>query len=221
MTELLTLLTPFLLADVLNPVLFGFMVVAAGTARPILNSSALLLGHTLAYFGAGILLSFGLEAVTERLGNPQDIDFVLGLVIGLACLGFALPSRKPAQKKTEEEAIRLTPLSAISWGAILNFVGIPFALPYFAALGQILSTDITSAQQWLALVLYNLAYTLPFLVVPVMVAISGDAAKPLLQKINGWLDRGSEVLMPLLLAGLGLALVTDAVMYFSGRPALF
>ena len=221
MTELLTLLTPFLLADVLNPVLFGFMVVAAGTARPILNSSALLLGHTLAYFGAGILLSFGLEAVTERLGNPQDIDFVLGLVIGLACLGFALPSRKPAQKKTEEEAIRLTPLSAISWGAILNFVGIPFALPYFAALGQILSTDIASAQQWLALVLYNLAYTLPFLLVPVMVAISGDAAKPLLQKINGWLDRGSEVLMPLLLAGLGLALVTDAVMYFSGRPALF
>ena len=35
--------------DILNPVLFAVLIYAAGSARPIANSSAMLLGHTLAY----------------------------------------------------------------------------------------------------------------------------------------------------------------------------
>ena len=50
MTELLAVIAPFLLIDALNPVLFAMLIYAAGSARPIANSSAMLLGHTLAYF---------------------------------------------------------------------------------------------------------------------------------------------------------------------------
>jgi hypothetical protein len=50
MSDIWPSLVPILLADVVNPVLFAFMVYAAGTDRPIANSSALLLGHTVAYF---------------------------------------------------------------------------------------------------------------------------------------------------------------------------
>jgi hypothetical protein len=51
MTETLGILIPFLIADVLlisdvlNPVLFAFMVYAVGTPRPVLTSSVMLLGH--------------------------------------------------------------------------------------------------------------------------------------------------------------------------------
>lgn len=71
MFELLPVLFPILLVDMLNPVLFAVMVFAAGSNRPVTNSAAILIGHTLAYFVAGILVSLGIEQATERLANPQ------------------------------------------------------------------------------------------------------------------------------------------------------
>ncbi len=41
MTELLAVITPLLLIDALNPVLFALLIYAAGTARPVANSSAI------------------------------------------------------------------------------------------------------------------------------------------------------------------------------------
>ena len=46
--EVWTVLFPILLTDVVNPVLFAFLVFAAGTPRPVLLSSFMLLGHTAA-----------------------------------------------------------------------------------------------------------------------------------------------------------------------------
>ena len=61
--ELWAVLLPILLTDVVNPVLFAFMVFAAGSVRPVTNSASMLLGHTLAYFGAGIVLALLVDAV--------------------------------------------------------------------------------------------------------------------------------------------------------------
>jgi cytochrome c biogenesis protein CcdA len=222
MIETLTGLLPILLVDAVNPVLFGFMVVAAGTARPVLHSSMLLLGHTAAYFIAGILLAQGLDALTYRLENPKDIDFLVSLCVGLFCIAIVLPAKKnPAKKKTEEDVSDISPLSAFAWGAGVNFVGIPFALPYFAALSQILVADISSAEAIGALVGYNALYALPFAAVPVLVALSGDASRALLQRVNQFLDKVGGALMPLMLGGLGLFLVADAVIYFRGGTPLF
>jgi hypothetical protein len=51
--ELWSVLLPILLTDVVNPVLFAFLVYAAGTDRPVAFSSSMLLGHTTAYFLVG------------------------------------------------------------------------------------------------------------------------------------------------------------------------
>ena len=47
-----------------------------------------------------------------------------------------------------------------------------------------------------------------------MVAVSGERAKPLLEKINGFIGKASDMLMPWLFAALGTALVADAIAYF-------
>ncbi len=221
MIEILAGLTPILLVDVVNPILFGFMVVAAGTSRPVLLSSSLLLGHTAAYVAAGIGLAMGLDTLIERLENQHDIDFLISLCLGLVCLALAIPAKQPAQKKTEEDVADITPLSALGWGAVVNFVGIPFALPYFAALSQITTAEISSAEALLVLLGYNLIYALPFAVVPLLVALSGDASQPILQRVNTFLDRISGILMPDMLGLLGLFLVADAVIYFRGGTPLF
>ena len=221
MIEIWSTLIPILLADLLNPVLFAFLVYAAGTDRPVVNTSALLFGHTIAYLAAGIALSFGLENLSERLANPKQIDFLIELAVGLILLWVAFRSRDADQKKPETTSPKLTLVSAFGFGVIINFVGIPFAVPYFAAISQILKFDPTFFEALFLLIAYNILYALPFAVVPALVAVMGPRAQPVLQKINSVLDRVSGFLMPIILALVGLALLADAVAYFSTGKSLF
>ncbi|MFQ6024198.1 MAG: GAP family protein, partial [Acidiferrobacterales bacterium] len=201
--------------------LFAFLVYAAGSNRPLMNSSAVLLGHTVAYFCVGIVLALGLERIAERLANPKPFDYVIGLIIGLVLILVAIRSRKKPGKRPQERAPQLTPMQAFGFGAVVNFIGIPFALPYFAAIDQILKADVSAVTALIILAAYNLLYALPFAIVPVVVAVLGDRAQPILERINTVLDRVSGYLMPLLLALVGLALTGDAIKYFVTGAGLF
>ena len=221
MFEVWKTLIPILLADLINPVLFASMVYAAGTERPVVNSTAMLLGHTVAYLAVGIVLSFGLEAASYRLANPKRIDFYIEIIIGVILLWVAFRSRSVQNKDPEERTSSLSPVSAFGFGMVVNFIGIPFAVPYFAALSQILKTDPSFLQAFFMLLAYNVLYALPFAIVPSLVAVMGRRAQPVLQKINTVLDRGSAFLMPIILALVGLALIADAIKYFWTGSSLF
>ena len=217
--EIWAVLFPILLTDVVNPVLFAFMVYAAGTDRPVIMSSSMLLGHTAAYFAAGIFLALFMERIAAYFANPHAVDFVIGLVLGLVLIWLAFGSRKNTGKRPEESMPRFTVVSAFGFGAVINFIGIPFAIPYFAAIDQILKADFSATQAVMAVLFYNLAYALPFAIVPVLSAVMGERARPVLAKVNAVLDKVSGFLMPLLLGVIGLALVADAINYFiSGTP---
>ena len=219
MIPLLAIIAPILLFDVINPVLFAIMIFAAGTSRPVANSSALLLGHTLSYFLVGVAASFGIEKIAARLENPQPLDFGIELVIGLACLYAALASRDGGASEPRNPEGALTPGKALMLGAVLNFVGAPFAVPYLAVIDQIVQADIPDAAAWSVLVGYNLLYAAPFAMVPLLIYKMGDRARPLLEKINGWLVRGADLLMPWFLLALGLFLLTDVLTYaITGKP---
>ena len=221
MIELFLIITPFLIADVVNPVLFAFMVYAAGTDRPIINSSAILLGHTLAYFSAGIVIALGLEHITEYLANPGAVDYALSLIVGILLLWASFNLGNATDKKQTENRDLLTPVKAFGMGAIINFIGIPFALPYFAVIDQILKVDLSANEVILMLSGYNFLYALPFLIVPVLVAFFGEKSADLLQRINVILDRVSGFIMPILLGAIGLALIIDAILYYFTDKGMF
>ena len=214
MSELLPTLFPILLVDILNPVLFAVLVFAAGSQRAIANSSALLIGHTLAYFIAGAAISYGMEQVAGRLANPHRIDFILSGVVGLGLLWMVVRTKKDGAPVADEPEWELTPAKCLGFGAIVNFIGIPFALPYFAVIDQILKADLPTAESFTTLAIYNIVYALPFLVVPVMLAVSGERAKPFLERINSFIARAADILMPWMLGLLGLALLADSIAYF-------
>jgi len=112
-------------------------------------------------------------------------------LVGLACLYAVLASRKGGASEPRNPEADLKPLWALAYGAIINFIGAPFALPYLAVISQILEADLSSNVSLLILVAYNLAYALPFAIVPILVVVMGDRAKPLLQKINDVLVKGA------------------------------
>jgi threonine/homoserine/homoserine lactone efflux protein len=214
-------LLPILLSDVLNPVLFTFMVYAAGTGRPVVASGAMLLGHTVAYFVGGIVIAIGLERISERLANPLTIDFVIEFIIAVVLLWLALRSRKDTGKRPDEQTPEFTPWAAFGFGAIVNIIGIPFAIPYFAVIGQFLKADLNTGGVLFALLLYNLVYALPFLMIPIMTAVMGERSKPILARVNNFMERVSAYLMPVLLGVIGLALLADAIVFFIKGESLF
>jgi len=219
MFELLPKLVPMLVVDVLNPVLFALLVVAVGTSKPFANSTALLVGHTLAYFFSGVIIALGLDQITDRLENPHRVDFVIELVLGLLLLWAASSSRdgKASEQKNPER--ELTPVYCLGYGAMVNFIGVPFALPYFAAVDQLLKANLPLESSVLVLAVYNIVYALPFVLVPIMVALMGEASKPILEKVNNLLVNLVDRAMPVLLLLLGAVLTVDAlVVLITGEP---
>ena len=126
---------------------------------------------------------------SDYLANPHTIDILIEVLLGFVLLWLAFGTRKDTGKRPEEDTRQFTVLSAFGFGAVVNFVGIPFAVPYFAALDQILKADLSTTQALVTLVGYNLAYMSVFLVVPLLCVFMGEKAKPLLAKINNFLDK--------------------------------
>ncbi|HBL45145.1 GAP family protein [Gimesia sp.] len=214
MFELWMTLVPILIADIVNPVLFAFLVYAAGTDRPVINSCAVLLGHTLAYYLAGIVIALGIEQISDHLSHPQLIDYIIGFVLGVILLWVGYLSWKTEKTEQAAETRTMTPLKAIGLGAVVSFMGMPFALPYFAALDQMLKADLSPVTALGVLAAYNVLYALPFVLVPVLIATSGQKSQDILRKINTWLVSISNFLMPILLTLVGLALIVDSLIYF-------
>jgi cytochrome c biogenesis protein CcdA len=210
-----------LIVDVLNPVLFALLVLAVGTHSPYANSISLLAGHTFSYFVSGIVIALGLNRITDRLNNPLPIDFVIGLLIGLLCLWAALASRdgKASEEKTPER--ELTPAYCFGYGAVVNFLGVPFALPYFAAVDQILKANLSVEISVLVVAIYNTTYALPFLLVPLAVAVLGERSKPILERINNALISLVDKLMPIMLFLIGAALTADALAFLITGKSLW
>ncbi len=222
MLEVWAVLIPILLADIISPVLFAFMVYAAGTDRPLSNSGAVLLGFTVAYLGFGIVLALAFDTIIGILANPKPIDFGLGLLVGILLLWVAWSSRgDKKQEQSEPKVENLAPLKAFGIGAGINIAGLPFALPYLAAIDQILKADLTVTASVIVLVGYNLGYALPFLVVPALAFVLGEGSRAVLARINEKVDRASTYLKPWMLALVGTALVVDAIRFFAIGEGLF
>lgn len=216
MTDLATSIAPLLLIDVINPVLFALLIFCAGSSRPVANSSALLLGHTLAYLMVGLLASLGIEKLVQRLDNPQPVDFVIEFLLGLAFLYAALSSRDGGASETRTPEGDLSPVGCLAYGAVVNFLGAPFALPYLAVVSEIMQADLSTAGALSVLTAYNLVYALPFAMIPGLSAVVGDRARPGLETINRWLERTADMLMPWLMLALGLWLLADVYSHISG-----
>ena len=221
MSDLLIIIAPILLADVVNPVLFAFLVYAAGTDRPLGNSLAALLGHTATYFTFGIVLAVFFDGIVELLENPTPVDFGISLVIGLLLLWMAWRSATGSGETEQKEPESLTPIKAFWIGSFINLIGLPFALPYFAALDQMLKAELSVIDTVMMVVGYNLLYALPFLVVPVLAGLMGEASRPILERINEKVDKVGAFLMPVMLGLIGAALVADALSYFVYGEGLF
>jgi cytochrome c biogenesis protein CcdA len=223
MIEQLPILIPILLADVINPVLLAADIYALGGRKPIFYSLMVLTGWLVVYFGSGVLIAMGLESIMSFLNNPRPIDFYIELVIAALLIWFGikfiLPSKTSKKEEKYDDSSKLNAIGAFGIGATINLIGLPFALPYFAALDQILKANMGWVESLSTLLLYNLLYVAPFAILIFIKVLFGEKGERLLQTVNNWMDKIGKVLLPGMMILLAIALIIDAVKYFTtGTP---
>lgn len=233
MFELLTVLIPIALIDstsILPLALVTLINLLAGQ-RPYLTAAAFLAGLFVSYLVMALGFLFGLSAVLDvvnewvgyRWNNPQPVDFAVEVILGLVMLFFGLKITEKRQEKSGGKKLASggTPAAAFGFGCMVNVVGFPGAVPYFAAADRIVQANLTASDSILAVVFYVVVFVLPLTIIVLMRAVLGARMDGVMLAIKGFFDTWGKRLILVLLILLGLFLVTDGLLYFlRGEPLL-
>ena len=149
-------------------------------------------------------------------GDVSDADMEKGQ---MRCdVNVSVRSREEDELGAKIELKNLNSVSAVR--RALTIVGMPGAVPYFAAIDFILRAELTMTQQLVMLGYYNLVFIVPLASIIVLRLVLGERSTPILQAIKGFFDRwGKRVIVTLLLV-LGAALVIEGVTWFFGFSLL-
>jgi threonine/homoserine/homoserine lactone efflux protein len=232
MMELLLVITPIALIDStsVTPLAIVPLTLTLAGRRAYVNAVAFLLGLYLSYFGMAVAFLFGLSAIfgplnrwlDAKLKSPDPADLILQIVIGLVLIFFGLRIALKRQEKTaaREAVPPITPASAFSFAAMLNIVGFPGAVPYFAAADQILKADLPAIGMVLAAAYYVALFVLPLSMLVVLRAILGSRGDAIMRRIKEFFDSWGRRVLIIVLVGLGVVLVVDGIAFLMGHPVL-
>lgn len=233
MLELLLTLTTISLLDSLSavPIALIPLAIILNGRNPITGSVSFISGGFIVYFIFGLLILLGLDSLIDQYAErfiaymksePDCVELVIQIIVGFIMIYFAWQfSRKAPQesaKKTYDNDI--TPAQAFTLSASINIVGMWGALPYFAAMAQILKADLETASMISILIYYNLVFALPLIGFIVLRIIMGEKATALLSKITDFFSHWGKQAIVLSLYLLGPLLISDGVGWFIGYPIL-
>ena len=233
MLELLATLLPISLIDSLSiiPVALVPIVVLLAGRKPVIGTVAFIGGIFLTYFPFGLLLLFGLDDIFESLANAfsawwnSDPDFgevILEIVVGfLMCVSaFKLMRKGQQTKQSPKGRSDMSPAQAFSLGAIINLSGMWGALPYFAAVAQILKEDLSTSGMVSSLLFYNLVFISPLFSLLVLHLILGARAEKWFTSFSKFIiDWGKRALIAGLML-LGITMIADGLGWLNGTPLL-
>ena len=232
MLELLTVLTPIALIDSASVTPLGLVPLATILAgrRPFGAAFAFLAGLYVSYLIMCLLFLFGLSSALIRMNawlsyrwdNPEPADFGVQVLVGLVMLVFGLRITEKRKSKSGGRDIQsgVSPASAFGFGVLMNVVGFPGALPYFAAADRIVQANPPTADAVVAVIYYVLVFVLPLTTTVLLYALLGQRMDAVVQSIQGFFDSWGKRLIMVLLVLLGLILVVDGVAYFMGGPLI-
>ena len=205
MIRLIGLVVSIGIADSLNPTTIApALYLAAGdhARRQVAEFTAAvfavyLLGGLVVALGPGELLL----AIVPRPG--RHLGYVLEIVAGGAMLvaSAVLWGYRKRLAQSEAPEINTRGRSSAILGATITAVELPTAFPYFAAIAAIVGADLSVVRIVFLLVIFNICFIFPMLVILGVLTFAGPNAQLVLTRGREWL----EARWPTVLAVLALA----------------
>ena len=143
MSALLPSLIAIAALDSLNPSAIALQVYLLGTPKPIPRSIALVIGIFSAYWTSGLLAVLGLDRLIQTVivnsgfSLSTPLLYTIQILIGIILLVVGIMLRIPAQTEPVKAPTKLTLARTFLLGMSVTVLELPTALPYFAAIEQI------------------------------------------------------------------------------------
>ncbi len=220
MIRLLGLVISIGLADSLNPSTIAVALYLATGERAAARLMEFTLGVFAVYFigGAAIALGPG-QLLLSLVPHPSHTTrYVLEVVAGGAMVIVAALLWLNRQRLARRDPPDLDPGRRGSWvlGASITAVELPTAFPYFAAIAAIVGSGVDPFRQLFLLVLFNVCFVLPLLVIVGIVAFGGGQTEEMLTRFRDFLQRRWPVLLAWLLLLAGVIVIVLGLTGLSG-----
>ena len=231
MLELLLVLTPIGLLDSTSivPLCILPLVMLLAGPQPLLRAFAFIFGIFATYVACGLLILLGLQSLLDEISayavrlwqEPETEELILQILLGGVLCLFGWRIAKGGKARAEKPvASGMTAPQALLAGAVLTIVGLPGAVPYFAAIDLTLRAELAFGQQVAALGFYNLVFVLPLAAIVVVRLVLGERSRSLLDRIKRFFDTWGQRVIVALLMVLGALLVADGIGWFLGTPLI-
>jgi len=206
---LILLVSSVALADSINPATLApalLLVTAPDGAKAL---SRFTLGVFVVSLAGGLVLLLGpgqliLSALPHPGAHAKAVAEVVGgvLLLGLAVLTWI--HRDQIASRLAATGDEKTDRGAFALGAGIMAVELPTALPYFAAIAAVLASPFALGTQIVLVVLYNVVFVAPLLVLLLAREVAGDRATARIERVGAWLRLRAPAAIAVLLAVLGV-----------------
>lgn len=233
MLELLLTLTTISLLDSMSavPIALIPLAIILNGRSPMTGSLSFIAGGFIVYFIFGIFILMGLDTLIDRYAEkfilymksePDCVELVIQILIGFIMIYFAwqFSRQAPENSRTKSYDSDITPVQAFTLSASINIIGMWGALPYFAAMAQILKADLETTTMIWILVYYNIVFALPLIGFIILRMAMGNKATRLLNNITNFFSRWGKQVFVLSLYLLGPLLIADGIGWFINYPIL-
>jgi cytochrome c biogenesis protein CcdA len=216
--ELLPAIVGLAVIDSINPsaLLATIMLLLRGRrARPLVAVYVVAVLAT--YLAIGVVLTLGLGLTPQALIHSDAAYLVQG-VLGAGMLAYAVvaPGRRRHRGPVEPPRLPMAtrPLAVLALGMTVTVLELPTALPYLGAVGMLTRGDL-AVTEWLPLLLlYNLIFVLPPLVLLAGHLALGRRADVVLGRLRDRLGGATSEAVLWLLGLVGFFLLADALGHF-------
>lgn len=204
------------LADCINPSLIGGELFVATGERPRQKTIAFTVAAWVVTFVFGLAIALGLGdlilALVPKPGRTVKYGLIAAAGAVLVVGGAVVWIRRRSLVKTEPSPNRDGPhRPAALMGAGIAGLELLTAFPYFAAIAMIIGSGVSSAERLLLLILYCVIYTLPLIVIAVIIAVMGERADRFLGPVGAWLSAHWPVVVAPLTAAFGIGVLVFGV----------
>ena len=187
------------LADSLNPSTLGPALYLAAGPRPRHTVAQFTAGVFLVYLVGGAVFAVGPgEIVLALVPKPdQTTREILEVVAGavLITVGALLWSYRARLGEKQLPDMNAGGRGGWLLGAMITAVELPTAFPYFAALLPIMGSGLGIVRQAILVVLFNVCFVLPLLVIIAILSFAGDRAEAELTRARDFLQRHWPVIL--------------------------
>lgn len=206
------------------------------TARPVRNSLTYLAGLIAAYFACGLFGYLALDQLNAfvsnyvsfkgRVSDPTYYQTQILMGVIFAVIGIIYFKHKQKSTRPEIENVIISRFNHMNgWiacmiGVMISVTGFPLSLPYIAVLEKFALMKMNVSDVVSGIILYNLFYALPMMVILVVYIYTGAAGKEDIEdKINEKARKLNINLTSAMFVILGLISIADGLVYFlSGQP---